>query len=123
MRGTRRAPRNCHYLVEHLSALFADARLLTFADILKADSGWLAAVFADQHDIGNVNRALALNNARLGRHIHSALLRLFDHVDARDNQHVLFRRDAVHGAGLAGILAAQYLYCIAFANLVLVSNS
>src|SRR5581483_2566578 len=89
-------------------ALDADARSLAFA--------------VQDHHVGDVDRALALDHAAERRFALRAgdLLRAgvaLDHVQALDVHALVLGVDASHATGLAPILARDHLYAVARADL------
>ena len=101
-------------LIENGARSFRNPLLDAVFD-LETDPAWPIIVGVDNHDIGDMQRRLEVDDAALG--VLRGLPMLFNHVEPFDNDFILFGKDFEHLAAFSSIFPGHDINFIAFLNL------
>src|SRR3989344_1766161 len=103
------------YALQSLAALLADAHFLVPLHAVSG-AGRLIRLFADQHDVRDMDRRLFLDALTLLSLALRADMALHDVRPLHDDAFGL-REDSQHLAALAAVLAGPHFYLVAFLDL------
>src|SRR5207245_9076625 len=94
-------------LLDGISALLARTRAPSIRQNLVCNAGMLLAVFANERDIGNVDRRFLLDDAALDVFLRIRAGVPLDHLDTFDHKLLVLGNHDQDAAGLAAILSTQ----------------